>query len=351
MTPMKLPGSTLSLLLLFSPALPGAETPQPPQPAVPVTRPKHGDILRFITLPANLRANKQATLYSKVSGYIAKIPVDKGQRVEAGATLAEIEVPELAADLKRYQAEARVAESELQRLNEAAKKAPDLVLPQALDKMRGALDSAKASMERTETLLGFARITAPFPGIVTMRFMDPGAFAPAATTGSTPQSAALFTVMDFTTIRAATGVPELEAPLIKEGQPVKISLEQFPGRTFDCKISRMSYALEESTRTMLVEADIPNADLVLRPGMFATAKIGVEQHQNALLIPVDGVVMEKTAAFVFKWVDGKAKKTPVTLGFNDGTHAELLTGVGPDDPILLPGKRVLTDGQPVQTTP
>jgi membrane fusion protein, multidrug efflux system len=112
-------------------------------------------------------------------------------------------------------------------------------------------------------------------------------------------------------------------------------------------VSRISYALDEATRTMLVEADAPNEDLVLRPGMYATAKIGVETRADALLVPVEAVVMEKTNAFLFLATGGKAKKTAVKLGFNDGTKAEIASGATEQDRVLLVGKMALTDGQAV----
>ncbi|HEV7401582.1 MAG TPA: efflux RND transporter periplasmic adaptor subunit [Chthoniobacteraceae bacterium] len=326
-----------------------AADPKPPL-AVRVAQPRRGDIVRYVTLPGNVRANQQATLYAKVAGYLKTVAVDKGQAVKAGELLAEIEVPERLAELKRGEAEARVAEIELRRLTEAQKKAPDLVLPQALDKARGALDTAHASIEGAQSLLGFAKIQAPFAGVITMRFVDPGAFVPAATAGSTPQNAALFTLMDFDTVRVQTGVPEMEVPLVRAGQPVKVAIEELPGRAIEGKVSRIAYALDEATRTMLVETDLPNGDQTLRPGMYAMVKIGVEQHPDALLLPAEALVMEKTAAFVFKLVDGKAKKTPVTIGFNDGASVELLKGVEPNERIILTGKLPLTDGQPVQIT-
>ena len=318
-----------------------------PPTAVRVAQPKRGEILRYVTLPGTIRANQQAVLYAKVAGYLKAVAVDKGQAVKAGEPLAEIEVPELIADLKRYQADAKVAEIDLQRLTDAQKKAPDLVLPQALDKARGALDSASASIERTQAMLDFAKISAPFAGIITMRFVDPGAFVPAATAGSTPQGAALFTIMDFSTVRVQTGVPEPEVPLVRVSQPVKITIEDLPGRAIEGKVSRFSYALDEATRTMLTEIDIPNPDQTLRPGMFATIKIGVEKHTNALLIPTDALIMEKTVASIFKLSEGKAKKTPVKIGFNDGAHVEILEGASENDSCILVGKVPLTDGQPV----
>lgn len=317
---------------------------------VRVVQPTRGEIVRPVTLPGTIRANQQATLYAKVTGYVQRVAVDKGQSVKQGELLAEIEVPEVAADLKRFQADAKVSQVELQRLTQAQRKAPDLVLPEALDKARGALDSSSASIERTQTMLDYAKISAPFAGVITMRYVDPGAFVPAATSASTPQSAALFTLMDFSVVRVQTGIPEMEVPLVHAGEPAWISLEEMPGRVFEGKVTRFAYALDESTRTMLAEIDLPNEQRELRPGMYATVKIGVEKHADALLVPVEALVMEKTAAFVFKLIDGKAKKSPVTPGFNDGKQVELLKGAEPADRIILTGKLTLTDGQAVQPT-
>ena len=100
--------------------------------------------------------------------------------------------------------------------------------------------------------------------------------------------------------------------------------------------------------TMIVEADLPNKEGTLRPGMYATVKVGVEQHDDTLTVPAEALAMEKTNAFVFKVIDGKAKKTAVTLGFNDGARAEILTGLEEGEPVILVGKATFTDGQPVQ---
>lgn len=309
---------------------------------------KRGDIHRWIALPGTLKANQQATLYAKVAGYLTKVAVDKGDTVKADQVLGELEVPELLADQKKFEADVKVAEIDLGRLTDAQKKAPDLVLPQALDKARGAAEVARANLERTKTLLDFARITAPFPGIITQRFVDNGAFVPSATSGSAAQNAALFTLMDYTTVRAQCAVPEVEALLIRNALPVKISFEALPGKTFDATVTRFSGALDEATRTMLVEADLPNADGALRPGMYANIRIAVDKHAGALVVPVDALAMEKTSAFVFKVADGKAKKTAVKPGFNDGVHAEILEGLAEGESVILVGKATFTDGQPVK---
>jgi membrane fusion protein (multidrug efflux system) len=314
------------------------------------TRPTRGEIIRYVTLPGSIKANQQATLYAKIAGYLKSLAVDKGDAVKAGQALAEIEVPELLADIAKSKAEVEVAEIEYKRVSEAQKKAPDLVMPQTVDDALGKLKVAKASLEHDQTLLGFSKITAPFDGIVTARHVDPGAFIPAATGGSAAQTAAVVTVMDFNTVRVQVAVPVLEASLVRAGQPVKLTVEGLPGKTFEGTVSRFTYALDDATKTMLVETDLPNPTRELRPGMYAMIKVGVEKHTDALLIPVEALVMEKVNAFAFIAADGKAKKTPIKIGFNDGAKVEVLEGLMADAAVILVGKTALTDGQAVNVT-
>jgi RND family efflux transporter MFP subunit len=317
---------------------------------VKFTHPARGDVVRYVTVPGTLKANQQATLYAKVGGYLKSIPVDKGDAVTAGQAIAEIEVPELMADLARTRAETNVATLELNRLEAAAAKSPELITPLALDAVRGRAEIARANQARAETLLAFAKVSAPFAGIVTARFADPGAFIPAATAASTPASAALVTISDFQTVRASVAMPELEASRVKVGQPVRVSLEGVTGNAFEAKVSRLAYVLDDATKTMLVEADLPNPGLAFRPGMYAMIKVGVEKHADVLTIPVDALVMEKTNAFAYVVADGKAKKTAIKIGFNDGARVEVAGGLEPAAAVILVGKLVLADAQPVSAT-
>src|SRR5204862_2478535 len=130
----------------------------------------------------------------------------------------------------------------------------------------------------------YTRIVAPFSGIVTARFVDPGAFIPSANSGSAAQTAAIVTIADFNTVRAQVALPEVEASLAKVGQPIKFTVEGLPGKTFEATISRFSYALDDATKTMLVEADLPNPDLELRASKYAIVRVALDKHANALLI-------------------------------------------------------------------
>ncbi len=313
-------------------------------------QPVRADVVRYITLPASIRANQQATLYAKVAGYLKSIAVDKGDSVKAGQKLGEIEVPELLADRVKYAAEVKVAEVELQRLSVAQKKLADLVMPQTVDEARGRFEIAQANLERTETLLRYSTLTAPFDGIVTARYLDAGAFVPSATSGSAAATAAVVTIVDLQTVRVQVPVVELEASRIARGQPVQVSVEGLPGRVFEGAVSRFSFVLDEATRTMLVEADLPNPNRELRPGMYATARLGVEKHEHALTIPVPALVTDKAGAFVFVVNDGKATKTPIKTGFNDGAKVEVLDGLAGNEAVILVGKLMLSDGAAVNVT-
>jgi RND family efflux transporter MFP subunit len=314
---------------------------------VPVASPRRGDIHRFVSLPGTLRANQQVTLHAKIAGYLKSIKVDKGDTVKAGQLLAELDLPEVSAERARYDAESRLAKADADRVKAAQAKAPDLITPQAADTAKARQEVAQAALRHNDTLLRYGRITAPFAGVVTARLVDPGAFVPAATASSNPAAAAIVSIADYSIVRAVVAVPEIEAARVGVGQPVILTTEALPGRTFQGTVSRHSGALDERTRTLSVEADFPNREGVLRPGMYVNAKIGVELHRNVLLVPAAALVREKAAGFLFTLADGKATRVPVKYGFNDGSNVEILDGIPENARVLIPGKVALTSGQPV----
>jgi membrane fusion protein, multidrug efflux system len=328
------------------------EAPSKPAPLVTVQTalPRRGEIARTVTLPSfRILAYQEATLYSKVTGYLKTITVDKGSVVSKGQLLAEIEVPELLADEAQFKAETEVARRNYERMAQARETAPDLVVPQTVDDLRGQWEVARAKLQRTQSLLQYTRIAASFAGVITARFVDPGAFIPAATSGTPAQSTALVTLMDFSRLRIQVFVPEAEVPFIKEGLPVQVTVEELPGRSFSGEVTRFAYALDEGTKTMLTEIELPNPTRELRPGMYASVKLEVERKQDALLLPVSAVLMEKGGSFVFRVADGKAEKTAIQIGFNDGVNVEISAGVTVDQPVIVAGTQALNDGQAVTT--
>ncbi len=226
----------------------------------------------IITLPAQIKAYQEAVLTAKVAGYLRSIPVDKGDRVKAGALIADIEVPELVADRAQYQAQMDVARLEFGRVQQAAKTAPDLVTPQAVDEARGKMQVAQAQLERINTLLRYARITAPFSGTVTARYVDPGAFIPVPSS-SDQKSGAIVSLMDFSRVRVQVPVPEDQALSVTKGTPATITVQGLPGRQFHASVTRVSYALDQGSKTMLAEIVLDNSSEALRPGMYASVQL------------------------------------------------------------------------------
>ncbi len=299
----------------------GQTTPAPPAPPkeVRTTHLMQGPITRSIVLPAQVIPFQEATLYAKVSGYLKTISVDKGDKVKAGEVLARMEIPELAAAKARQQAELQAASSDYERLQKALARTPDLVVPDTVDQAKGRFEVAKASLSQSETLLGYATITAPFAGIITQRYVDPGALIQANNASS-----AIVSLMDFSTVRLQVAVPEIEAAKVSVGQAVRVTTENLPGRHFDGKVTRFSYALDTTNRTMLAEAILQNQDLALRPGMLVTVKLGIERKEQAPLMPEEALVTERSNTFAYVVADGKAAKRPIKVGFNDGQNVEVL---------------------------
>ncbi len=337
----------LALLLTGCRAAPQAGVAVSPPAVVQLAKVGRGPISRTIELPASVLPYEQAVLYAKVAGYLKTIRVDKGDAVQRGELLAEIESPELSADLTRQQAEVAVAEVAYRRASDAQKKAPDLVMPQTVDDAKGRLEVAQATLERTKTLLSYTEIRSPLTGVITKRSVDPGAFIPAATSGSVAQSTALLTVMDMSSVRIDIPVPEPEVPFVKVGLPVQVSVDELQGRTFEGSLTRFAYALDEATKTMIAEAELKNPGRELRPGMYARARLAIERRDEALLVPAAALVGGKGQDFVFTVSDGKARRVAVEVGFRDGSNVEIRKGLELGEPVVLAGSSPPADGQAV----
>jgi RND family efflux transporter MFP subunit len=310
---------------------------------VPVTTPTKGTIHRWVTVPSRLEANQQAILHAKVAGHLKSITVDAGDIVKAGQEIAVLEVPELEADRVKAVAEVEVAGTELQRLQAARAKAPGLVLPQTVDDAEGRQRIAEAGLRRTEVLLGYAKITAPFDGTITARHADPGSYIPA---GGTTTEGATVTIADLTVLRARVPVPEQEAGFMRPGTPARI-ITKAGTPPIEAKVSRHGRSVESPSATLPVEVDVPNPDGKLLAGSYVKVQLAAETHTDALLIPAAALLVEKTSSSVFMVKDGKAVKTKVATGFIDGTHAEILSGLTGGEQLVVLTGLTLTDGQAV----
>jgi RND family efflux transporter MFP subunit len=316
---------------------------------VQVLKAQRRDIAQTLTLPANISPWYQATLYAKTPGYLKWIGSDKGDRVRKGQLLAEIDSPEIEEQFRQAEADYRIKQVTYQRLMNVWKENPDVIAKQDVDVAEAAAKGAKHVMENRRTLLAYTKVYAPFTGVITARFADPGALIQSgATTAS--QAVPLFTLMDLDTLRIYVSVPQEAAMLAKPGIPAIITTKELAGQELRATITRTTNALDPATRTLLVEIDLPNPDHRLQPGMFVTATLILQEHPQVFAIPPAALLTNANGKAVFIVEEGRAKRVPVRTGLDDGVWIEITEGLREDMDVVVVGKSGLTDGQPVQAT-
>lgn len=326
-------------------------------PRVEVMKPQRRDMAVTLVLPAHVMPWQQATLYGKVSGYVNRMLFDKGDKVKKGELLARIEAPEISEAFETAKADYKIKQVTYERLLGVWEENPDVIAKQDVDVAGAQAEAAKHLMEKRRSMLEYTNVRAPFSGIITARFADPGALIQAAT-GSSSQAIPLYTIMDISTVRIYANVPQEQAVWIKKGLPVELRSPELrspdmKGKTIKGTITRTTEALDPETRTLLVEIDLPNEDGKLLPGMYLKATFFLQEQKHALAIPPNAVLTEpeqgKTSVYVVE--SGKAKKVPVKLGVDDGVWLEVAKGLSGEERVIVVGKTGLTDGQPVQATP
>lgn len=320
-------------------------------PAVQVLQPLRREVVRALTLPANVSPWQQATLYGKVSGYLKWIGFDKGDVVKEGELLAVIDAPEIEDQYKQAEADYQIKQLTYERYFSVWKDNPDIIAKQDVDVAHAAAESAKHVRDSRRALMGYTRVYAPFNGVITARFADLGALIQSAT-GSATQAAPLFTIMDISKLRIYISVPQETAHLANPGTPVVLTSREMPGKQFKGEITRTTEALDPATRTLLVEVDLPNEKNELQPGMFLNAQLILEQHPNSLVLPPAAIMSGKTRddKAVFTVEQGKAKRIPIRTGIDDGVWVEIVEGLTGSEQVVVVGKSGLVDGQPVMAT-
>jgi len=337
---------------------------------VAVVQSQRKDVVQSITLPGDLVGFYEAALHSKVTGYLRKIDVDKGDWVKQGQVLASIEVPELDQNLARARAQLDIARITWERLDRVRTSDPKLVAKEDVDIAYSKYMEAKASFGELETMVGYTQIIAPFDGVITGRFADPGALIRAgggdlgiSGSGVNVSAAALEGAGGHLTgggpvlsearidkLRVYIYVPEGEAGYVKIGQPATITLRAFPGQKFPVTVTRFASSLDLATRTMLTELDIPNPDHRLYPRMYADVALVLIDHPNAIEVPRGAVYgFGEPDTWLFTVVNGHLQKTAVTTGISDGTNVEITSGLGGGETVVSTLNASLTAGDSVRT--
>jgi RND family efflux transporter MFP subunit len=352
---------------------------------VPVER---GDVTQSITIGAEFRAYQEIDVHAKVAGFLQTITVDVGDHVREGQLLAVLEVPELqnelqqddasvtraAEDVNRAQADLERSESAHEvshlaatRLATVMKERPKLVAQQDIDEVagrdrqaeaqvatakaevasaKGQLEYARANVRKTQTLVAYTRLTAPFAGVITRRYADHGAMIQAGTSSQT-QTMPIVRLSQIDTLRLTLAVPESAVPSIKLKTPVTVSVPAI-GRTFQGAVARFADRLDPDTRTMPVEVDVTNPSGELVPGMNADATIALNQALGVLTVPVEAIDRNGgRGSVVVVTKDHVVDPRTVTVGLESASRVEVGGPIAAGDLVVVGARDQLKRGTAV----
>ena len=325
-------------------------------PVVSVITPERGVAGLQTTLPGTIQAWYEAPLYARVSGYIKKWYEDYGAQVKKGQLLAEIDAPDLDAELAGAQATLKAADAQV-KVREAEmdfarttyarwRDSPQgVVSDQERESKKADFSSATArynsaiadvrtdqgALDRLSAMEQFKRIVAPFDGVVTARNTDIGNLINAGV-GSAPQ---LFRVADMHEMRVFVQVPQQLSAEIHNGLTAELDLPQYPDRTFKATVATTSQSINEAARTLLVELHADNTDNLLQPGTYAEVHFDLASNPDTVRIPTSALVFrEQGMQVAILGKDNHVELRPVKLGRNLGTDVEVLSGLSVQDRVI-----------------
>jgi RND family efflux transporter MFP subunit len=314
-------------------------------PRVLVAPVTHSSTQRSMRLPANLHGYIETPIYAKVAGYLKEIKVDKGDRVSKGQVIAVLESPELDQQVTNARASYDLAAVTDRRQETLLHQG--VVAPQTADQTHAAMVEAKANLDQLVAEKAYEVITAPFDGVITARFVDPGQLIPQVITPA-GTSTPVVAMATLSPLRVYIDTPQSLAPFIHDGSPATVTVNEFPGHKFEGRITRHPSALTAATRTMLTEIDLPNSGGTLYPGMYAMVDLKVAIPAGVPMVPDDALIFRDGQPFVPVVRNDHLTLAPVTLGYDNGVAVEVTDGISDDDMVALNVGQSARDGQPVQ---
>src|SRR6202522_2783759 len=339
----------------------GANTERAAVPTVTVVQPLSGDVSQEIMLPGNTQAFSDTPIYARTNGYLKRWYVDIGAHVTQGQLLAEIETPEVdqqleqaRADLKNAQANEHLAQitaarwQNLLKTNAVSKQETDQAI-QDLSARQASVDSMTANVHRLEELRSFEKVYAPFAGVITARNTDIGALINAGA-GGVPQE--LFHMAAVNKLRVYVAVPEVDSAAARTGAKAALTLDEFPGESFEGTIVRNSDSIDAASRTLNVEVDVDNPQGRIKTGAYVFVHLNNPQSRQAmghsLTIPADTLLFRSEGLRVGVVRSGRAELVPITIGRDYGATVEVVAGLQPTDQVIVNPSDSLTSGAPVQ---
>jgi len=326
-------------------------------PTVSVIAPGKSAAAATLDLPGRIEAYSRAPIYARVSGYLKSWKVDIGGQVKAGQLLAEIETPDLDQQLLQAKADLASAKANAQQAGVTAKRWQSLLGSDAVSKQeaeeksndfttkQSMVAAAQANVDRYSAMKAFARIVAPFDGVVTSRSTDVGALI---NVGGGP-GAELFTVSDTKRLRVYVNLPQNYVALIGRGTQAKIVVPEHPGRAYAATVETTSQSVNAASGSMLMQLVVDNAKGELLPGGFSTVSLDLPRDAGVLNIPPGALIVDKSGLHVATvGPDDKVKLKSVTIARDLGRVIELGSGLAPDDRVIESPPDSIADGDLVR---
>ena len=308
-------------------------------PLVDVSPITQASPLREATLPGEVHALAESTIYAKVSGYLKLIQVDKGDRVTQGEILGVVEAPEVAQQVVSKRADLSV--KKLTEARYALLQKNGLASQQDLDQANANVSIAEADLKQLESLSGYQVIRAPFDGIVTARYVDPGALLQAAT--QSVNALPLVSVANIDRVRVQAFLAQGEALFVHEGDRVSVWAPEKPAVRADATVTRISKELDPRTRTMLTEIEIDNAKTGFYPGSVVRVRFSLARPPG-LAVPSDALI-ETSGKFAVAVVEGdRVRFVPVEVLDTNGRETEVSTTAKVGDRVVRHPSDDVVDG-------
>jgi RND family efflux transporter MFP subunit len=322
-------------------------------PTVSVVQPKRGAPTQTVTLPANIQPYADAPIFARTNGYLKKWYTDIGTHVKAGQLLAEIDTPEIDHQVEQARADLGTAEANYNLAQLTTERYQDLLKTESVSKQeadnasgefqakKAIVQSAQSNVKRLEELQSFEKMYAPFDGVITARNTDIGALI-----GGGPKE--LFHIASTTRLRIYVSVPQVYSRVAKPGMIADLTLAEFPGRTFKAKLVTTSEAIDPASHTLLSEFDAENPTGELLPGSFAEVHLKLASAASTFVLPVTAFLFRSEGIRIGIVKNNRADLIPIVLGRDFGNEAEIVSGLNPNDLVIINPPDSLVSGQNVR---